>query len=510
MFRIQVPTEKDKQELSELARMFAPADQFDFFSGEAWESEAESMVKSPGSLSVDTDSDLDGWRQGGLPDGDVKTSPIGRVPWRQDPSRSTITYNAYKITQADKNEMKRQLYGFLSRETGKQLDWGILTGVRPGKLYNMLTEQYGQQEAERRLRDDYYLSEGKLSLLRDVHRVQQGIMQDSSPNAIGVYVGIPFCPTRCVYCSFTSNRITKEASQKYLSALFDEISRVSDIMYCKGLFAESVYIGGGTPTSLDEEDFQRLLLHVRDAFVRNESCAHTREFTVEAGRPDTINEAKLQMIKEYGADRISINPQSMKAHTLDLIGRSHSPQQIIDAFGLARRAGISVINADLIAGLPEEEPEDFADSLAKVMALDPENITVHTLAVKRASRLIEENPGYNYIQGEKVRKMLQRGAQSLTEASYEPYYLYRQKQMTGNFENVGYAKPGTASIYNIRIMEENQTILAMGAGAISKIYYASRTQKLNRIPNVSNYQIYIERIDEMIQRKEDALNDLHT
>ncbi len=468
MFRIQVPTEKDKFELSELARMFAPADEFEFLTEEAADNHA----------------------------GGEECSPLG-----QDPEP------VYRISSADKNQMKRDLYEFLSAETGKELDWGILTGVRPGKLYNMLCEQYGQTEAERKLKDDYYLSEGKLALLRDVHRVQQTVLQDSRPNAIGVYVGIPFCPTRCLYCSFTSNKITKDASVKYLAALFDEISKVSDIMKNKGLFAESVYIGGGTPTSLDEEDFERLLLHVKNAFIRDGSSEFTKEFTVEAGRPDTITEAKLQMIKDSGAGRISINPQSMKQRTMELIGRSHTPQQIVEAFGLAKKAGIPIINADLIAGLPEEEPEDFADSLDKVIALEPQNITVHTLAVKRASRLIEESPGYNYNQGEKVRKMLQRGAESLREASYEPYYLYRQKQQTGNFENVGYALPGTASLYNIRIMEENQTILAMGAGAISKIYYASRTQKLNRIPNVSNYQIYIDRIDEMIQRKEEALND---
>jgi oxygen-independent coproporphyrinogen-3 oxidase len=479
LFRIQVPTEKDKFELSELGRMFAPADEFEFLTEEDSSGSCPKGILPSNSLS--------------LADG---CPPLG-----QDPKP------VYKIPAADKNQMKRELYSFLSRETGKELDWGILTGVRPGKLYNMLCEQYGQPEAERRLKSDYYLSEGKLSLLRNVHRVQQTVLQDSRPNAIGVYVGIPFCPTRCLYCSFTSNRITKEAATAYLAALFDEISRVSDIMKNRGLFAESIYIGGGTPTSLDEEDFQRLLQHVRDAFVRKESSEFTKEFTVEAGRPDTITEAKLQMIREYGAERISINPQSMKARTMELIGRSHSPEQIVEAFALAKKVGVPIINMDLIAGLPEEEPEDFADSLDKVIGLGPQNITVHTLAVKRASRLIEESPGYNYNQGEKVRKMLQRGAERLSEASYEPYYLYRQKQQTGNFENVGYALPGTASLYNIRIMEENQTILAMGAGAISKVYYASRTQKLNRIPNVSNYQIYIERIDEMIQRKEEALND---
>ena len=222
---------------------------------------------------------------------------------------------------------------------------------------------------------------------------------------------------------------------------------------------------------------------------------------MEGGRPETITAQKLAVIQEAGAGRVSINPQSMKQRTLDLIGRKHSPQQIREAFALAQQAGISIVNADLITGLPEETPEDFRDSLSEVIALGPENVTVHTLAVKKASRMIEEDPRIALRQADNVRQMLQDADRMLTEAGFEPYYMYRQKHMAGNFENVGWCRPGTASLYNIRIMEEDQTIVAMGAGAISKVYFPAEN-RLERVPNVSNYEIYIERIDEMIARKE--------
>ena len=248
------------------------------------------------------------------------------------------------------------------------------------------------------------------------------------------------------------------------------------------------------------EDLKAFLDLVHELFVNE----NTVEFTVEGGRPETITAEKLQIIKEAGAGRISINPQSMKQRTLDLIGRRHSPEQIREAFALAKEAQIPVVNADLITGLPEEEPEDFRSSLAEVIGLGPANITVHTLAVKKASRMIEEDPGVARRQADNVRQMLDDADRMLTEAGYEPYYMYRQKHMAGNFENVGWCLPGTESLYNIRIMEEDQTIVAMGAGAISKVYFPAEN-RLERVPNVSNYQIYIERIEEMIARKEAGL-----
>ena len=268
----------------------------------------------------------------------------------------------------------------------------------------------------------------------------------------------------------------------------------------KGLFAESIYIGGGTPSSLSEQQFSRLTEMVSQAFVND----RTAEFTVECGRPDTISRDKLLAAKAAGADRISINPQSMQQKTLDIIGRSHRPEDIYKAFELARQAGIGIINTDLITGLPGEDAEDFTDTLHRILELRPENITVHTLAVKRGSRLIEKDKDYSYYSGRTTARMLKIADETLSREGYLPYYIYRQKHMSGNFENVGWCRPGTAGIYNVRIMEEDQSIIALGAGGISKIYYPE-TDRIERAANVSNYEIYIDRIDEMIKRKEDAL-----
>ncbi len=449
MYRICAPTEKSKYDLGELAKEFLLPEDFAIFTAEE-----------------DPSGDFDLI----IPDDDSKFVR-GRV-----------------------------LYDFLVKETGKTQDWGILVGVRPKKLYSELVNKYGMQEAERIMSEDYCLSERKIELLRDTYLTQQEALANEDRNAVGIYIGIPFCPTRCLYCSFTSYKISDEASKAYLEALFKEMTAVSGILKEKGYFAESIYIGGGTPTSLSDDDFERFIAKTEEVFV----CDKTVEFTVECGRPDTINEAKLRTILRHGANRISINPQTMKAHTLELIGRAHKPEDIVDSYRLARNTGDFLVNMDLITGLPEESPEDFRNTLDEIIALGPENITVHTLAVKKASRLIEEDKEYNYRQGETVRAQLDYAGEALKAAGYKPYYLYRQKHMTGNFENVGYCKTGSASLYNIRIMEENQSIIALGAGGISKMYYPEEN-RLERIPNVSNYQIYIERIDEMIRRKEEGI-----
>ena len=440
MYSISVPDEKHKYHVGELAKMFLPEDAFCIYVGQP---DAELVIGAGG----------------------------------------------------DYNDSKRRAYAFFRKITGKDLDWGILTGVRPGKLYNELKAR--GEDPEKILKEKYYVSDEKIALLRRVSESQQTVKRSPDPKAIGLYIGIPFCPTRCQYCSFTSNPYQRDASDAYLASLFREMEAVRKLMDRQGQTAESIYVGGGTPTSLEVDQLRLFLDRVRDLFVTDS----TVEFTVEGGRPETITSEKLAVIREAGAGRISINPQSMKQRTLDLIGRKHSPQQIREAFELAQQAGIGIVNTDLITGLPEETPEDFRDSLSEVIALGPENVTVHTLAVKKASRMIEEDPRIALRQAENVRQMLQDADRMLTEAGFEPYYMYRQKHMAGNFENVGWCRPGTASLYNIRIMEEDQTIVAMGAGAISKVYFPAEN-RLERVPNVSNYQIYIERIDEMIARKE--------
>ncbi len=398
---------------------------------------------------------------------------------------------------SDKNRAKRFLFDRLREITDKKPDWGTLTGVRPAKLaMEHFRQGHTPDEVRSILKETYYLSDEKTELLVELCLLQREILKDCDPDAVGIYAGIPFCPTRCVYCSFTSNQVKYEKIPPYLRALEKEIDFVGQHLKNIGRKAESIYIGGGTPTTLNPQDLDQLICRLQSTI----DVSGLREFTVEAGRPDTITEEKLRVIKDRGVDRISINPQSMKQRTLDLIGRSHTPEEIVKAFRKAKEVEIPVINADLITGLPEETPEDFDHTLQQIIELAPENITVHTLAVKRASRLIEQDADYHYRQGEVVRQMLAIASQRLRQAGYHPYYMYRQKHMSGNFENVGWCKPKTESIYNIRIMEEDQTIVAMGAGGISKMYYPAEN-RLERIPNVSNYEIYIERIDEMIERK---------
>ena len=463
MYRIRIKDSKNAYELTELAKMFVSSESLDIdvLSAESRECAADFTVPS--------------------------------------------------AAEMDRNVQKRALYTFLAEKTGKQLDWGTLTGVRPVKLFAQIAAKHAENgsgcsdtktltAAEGTLQQEYLVSPEKTALLRHTYEVQQRAGRDRDHHAVGIYVGIPFCPTRCLYCSFTSNRFTEKAAAEYLKALYKEIDAVRSIMDDRGLYAESIYIGGGTPTSLTEEMFAEMTGRVSDAFLRPK----TAEYTVECGRPDTITASKLKSLKSAGAGRISINPQTMKEATLKLIGRQHSPEQIEEAFALARTCGIDCINMDLIAGLPEETEADFAMTMDRIIAMGPENITVHTLAVKKGSRLIEADKDYSYRQAETVRSMLKTGSTKLAEAGYEPYYLYRQKHMAGNFENVGYCRKGTASLYNIRIMDEDQSIIALGAGGISKVYYPEEN-RLERVPNVSNYEIYIERIDEMIERKEKGL-----
>ena len=447
MYRLTIKDEKNRYELTELAKMFVSADELDFFAegGDCF------VVPGPEEL--------------------------------------------------DRNAQKRALYRYMSEKTGRELKWGTLTGVRPLKLFNKLVRQTGSADgAAEALKTEYLVSREKRELLRSVWDTQSTVSFDRDPKAVGLYIGIPFCPTRCLYCSFTSNKYSRDKADAYLDALEKEVGSVSRMFRDNGMYAESVYIGGGTPSSLEEDQFRRLMDKTAASFL----SPKTAEFTVECGRPDSITEGKLSALVRAGCGRISINPQSMQQKTLDRIGRLHGPQDIVDAFAMAKAAGVKIINADLIAGLPGETQEDMADSLRKIMDLEPQNITVHTLAVKRGSRLIEENKDLSYSGGDIVYDMLTQAYDTLAASGYLPYYLYRQKHMTGNMENTGWSLPGCESIYNIRIMEEDQTVIALGAGGVSKLYYPEE-DRVERVANVSNYEIYVDRIDEMIKRKEDAL-----
>jgi oxygen-independent coproporphyrinogen-3 oxidase len=328
-----------------------------------------------------------------------------------------------------------------------------------------------------------------------MYNYQKSLFGTAPSGSNEIYVGIPFCPTRCLYCSFASYQVGEDEINKYFDVLQEEISHCGKRMNDCSLTSESCYIGGGTPTTLAPGQLEELLLLIKDNFPG------IKELTVEAGRPDTITKDKLDVLSDMGVDRISINPQSMKAETLERIGRSHTPQDIVDAFELANGYEFDSVNCDIIAGLPGEKVHDLENTLDAVIGLGADNITVHTLSVKRGSRLHEADKEYHYKASDIVKEMLELADAKLCDNGYKPYYLYRQKHMAGAMENTGYCRDDKACLYNVRVMDEHQSTLALGAGGISKKYYPD-INRLVRVPNVSNYVDYIERIDEMIDRKE--------
>ena len=416
-------------------------------------------------------------------------------------TQKTIRLGAPQDKSAVKNDLKQLLYGILSEETGKTLPWGTLTGIRPTRLAMQLLEQgKTAEEADAYMRSTYLCSKEKTELAIDIAKREQKILADIHyEEGYSLYVGIPFCPTTCLYCSFTSFpiRAWKDKVDAYLSAVEKEIDFVKEA--CADKVLDSVYIGGGTPTTLEPDELDRLFAKLKGTL----DCSQVKEFTVEAGRADSITAEKLHVMKKWGVTRISVNPQTMKQETLDVIGRRHTVEQTVEAFWTARREGFDNINMDLILGLPGETKNDVAETMRRVKELAPDSLTVHSLAIKRASRLsqwILEN-GMDTLHN--TDETMQIAALGARELGMEPYYLYRQKNMSGNFENVGYAKPGKAGIYNILIMEEKQSILALGAGTISKAVYPDG--RIERCDNVKDVDLYIEKIDEMIERKRKLL-----
>ncbi len=399
-----------------------------------------------------------------------------------------------------KAEMKRQVYKVLASVTGRTLPWGALTGIRPTKLAMGLLEQnevVTDEEIGEFLRENYFVSEEKIALAIDIARREKELLKNIDyKNGYSLYIGIPFCPTTCLYCSFTSYPIGsyEKKSDAYVDALLKEIDYAAETFRDKKL--NSVYFGGGTPTTLTEDQLDRLLGAVREKF----DFTYNQEFTVEAGRPDSITEEKLKVLQKHGVTRISINPQTMKQETLDLIGRYHTVDEVKSSFALARSLGFDNINMDFIVGLPGESIEDIRNSMEEVSVLNPDSITVHSLAIKRAARLNLMMDQYEEMTMENNQEIMKMCSEYAEKLDMHPYYMYRQKNIAGNMENVGYARDGKAGIYNILIMEEKQTILALGAGAITKCVIHDEN-RIERVENVKNVDQYIERIDEMIERK---------
>ena len=407
------------------------------------------------------------------------------------------------LTEKEKKRLvKLTIFALLSRETGMYPRWGLLTGVRPAKIVNtLLSEGKSDEECLRYLTEKYLVAQHKAELTLKVAKAERRLLAGNEKTDISLYIGIPFCPTRCLYCSFTAYPLKQYEKRvdEYLDAMFKEMEYLAE--YAQNFhFFEHIYIGGGTPTSLTEEQLERLLQKVQELFAPTEDM----EYTVEAGRPDTITKEKLRLMKVYGVNRISINPQTMNEETLKRIGRRHTVEDIRRVFWEAREVGHDNINMDLILGLPEETPEDVRQTMEEIMALEPDNVTVHTLAVKRASRLKEQFDLYTMTTAEVLEEMLEIAADYAERMGLEPYYMYRQKNMVGNFENVGYCKPGKEGVYNIQIMEEKQTILAAGAGASTKTVDPA-TDRIERVFNVKSIEDYIGRIDEMIERKRQGL-----
>ena len=392
------------------------------------------------------------------------------------------------IKRLSKRYLKRDLYDYVASLTGRTLSYGSLTGIRPTKLYYELLEEGVDPEA--RLSDFFRVSPGKIRLLSDIVETQRGIL-GAETEKVDWFVNIPFCPSRCAYCSFLSEVIRPKKSNlpAYADALIRDILAVPSSRPRR-----AIYVGGGTPTSLDAPLLDRILAAID---------AKGEEFTVEAGRPETLSEEKVAVLASRGVTRVSVNPQSFKQETLDLIGRRHTVEDIFRAYDLVRRGGNFDVNMDFITMLPGETFEDFRRSMEIAIDLAPENITVHSLSVKRGSVFAES--GYDNHSDSLAERMSDFARDALEGAGYRPYYIYRQKNTSGRQENVGYARPGTVCRYNVDIMEETHDIYASGAGAISKRLFGNG--RIERFAEVKEIKGYLERIDELIEKKIDFFKD---
>ena len=421
-------------------------------------------------------------------------------------SESDLIFELDNIENTDKNDLKKRIYKELSKKCKKELPWGDLTGIRPTRIaMNLIEEGKTDEEIWDYMKNTYFVSDEKLSLCLEIAHREKEILKDIDyENGYSLYIGIPFCPTTCLYCSFTSYPIGafKNIVDDYLSCIEKEIDYVAENF--KGKTLDTIYIGGGTPTTLDPYQIERLIGYLKDKL----DLSHVKEFTVESGRPDSITREKLRAMKKMGVTRISVNPQTMNDETLKLIGRRHDVKQLIDAFNLAREEGFDNINMDIILGLPGETSAEVTHTIEEIKKLGPDDLTVHSLAIKRGSKLYEvlhekemkgelKVPILSSINN--TVEMMKIAADGARDMGLSPYYLYRQKNISGNFENTGYARDGMAGIYNILINEEVQSIVALGAGTVTKRVYGNG--RIERCDNVKDVKLYMDSIEEMIERK---------
>ena len=417
--------------------------------------------------------------------------------------RSIEGLSEQEVKKVTKETIKRSMYNVLMKKFNSYVPWGILTGIRPVKIvHTLLDKNLSDEDIRENLKTNYLISDEKIDLALNIAKRERKFIYPIDKNKISLYISIPFCPTRCYYCSFPANPLKQfgHLKREYLDKLIIEIKGLAKLLEETNKEIETLYIGGGTPTTLDAKEMDILI----KALYKELDLSKIKEFTVEAGRPDTINREILECLKRNNVTRISINPQTMNQETLDKIGRGHSVNEIKEAFNLAREIGFDNINMDLILGLEGENVEMVRNTLEEIKKLQPESLTVHTLAIKRASKLKENMDEYVLTQYEEMVKMIDLSMQYAKEMNLNPYYMYRQKQMLGNLENIGYAKEGYECIYNMQIMEEKQSNYALGAGSISKFVYVDE-DRIERVENVKNVEQYIDRVEEMIQRKKEEV-----
>ena len=474
--------ERFKYELEKLSRLFLPFEKFKFINEKSERDTAEEFA------SVEC-----------IPQGNCfKLLTELKVDLKHEKREDIL-----KITQDDEVlqcelALALMLFDCFQSITGYESPWGILTGIRPAKLLGKLIATHGEEAATEYFKNTFLVSDSKTKLCLQCHHSERSVVSRSRPDSFSLYISIPFCPSRCNYCSFVSHSVeqAKKLIPQYVELLCEEIIQTAEIANKIGLKLQTVYIGGGTPTTLSAQQLTKILDTVKENF----DLSNIEEYTVEAGRPDTVTREKLLAVKRGGATRISINPQTMNDDVLQKIGRRHTVQQMIDAFKLARECGFDNINTDLIAGLSGDTVESFCHSVDEIIKLDPENVTVHTLSMKRASNLTKSRTIFEAEQGKAAAKMVEYANKSLSDAGIVPYYMYRQSKTAGNLENVGYAKNGYEGLYNVYIMDETHTILACGASAVTKL----REPNGPYIERIFNYKYpyeYIERFDTIMERK---------
>ncbi|NLB21119.1 MAG: coproporphyrinogen dehydrogenase HemZ [Clostridium sp.] len=409
--------------------------------------------------------------------------------------------HTYEFKDRNLNVMRRALFLLLQEKTGKELPWGILIGIRPSKIIReMIDSGTTKEQIVIRITEEYLTREDKILLAYEVALKERELLEKvEQSGSCDIYIGMPFCPSRCIYCSFASNVVKgNRYKEKYLNLLQQEIQMIKEFIIEEKLTINNVYFGGGTPTAVSNEEFYQVIKGIHDHFIKDQNIF---EFTVEAGRVDSLNEEKLRIMKEFDVSRISINPQTMNNETLKIIGRSHDAKEVKTIFYLARNLGFDNINMDLILGLPGENLSQIRYTLEEIKKLSPESITIHGLAIKRASILYEDllqEKKYTLPTQKEMNQMFEEAEKTARDLSMKPYYMYRQKNMVGNLENVGYAIEGKENLYNVVMIEEVKTIIALGAdGVTKKVTHGV----IERFPNFKGLNDYTERFDEMMTKK---------